>query len=343
MPRTLDQLLSAHGAGGPLASDVARIVASIALACAELRDVIDGGKYADQPPPPDVVVNAAGDVQKRLDAISDEILLEGIRQSPAAAYFSEEQDDALVLDPNGRVIVAVDPLDGSSNIDTNMSIGTIFSLMPVKDGDPTRIDQPGTAQLASGFVIYGPRTAMVMTLGTGTHIFAFDPDTRSFVETVGRAGIPRGNREYAINSSNYRHWDEHVRAFIDDCVDGSEGPMARDFNMRWGASLVADAYRIFQRGGVFLYPADARKNYSKGRLRLVYEAFPIAFIAEQAGGAATTGRTRILDLVPDGVHQRTPLVFGSTDHVEHIREYYDDPSPAGNRSPLFGQRGLLRV
>ncbi len=343
MARSLDELLSAHGAGGALASDVARTVACIAMACAELRDVIDRGRYADQPPPPDVVVNAAGDVQKRLDAISDEILLEGIRQSPAAAYASEEQDEPIVLDPKGRVVVAVDPLDGSSNIDTNMSIGTIFSVLPVHGGDPRRFDQPGSAQLAAGFVVYGPRTAMVLTLGKGTHVFAYDPDRRGFVETRANIAIPRGNREYAINSSNYRHWDDHVRAFVDDCVSGQEGPLANDFNMRWGASLVADAYRIFQRGGVFLYPGDSRANYSRGRLRLVYEASPIAFVAEQAGGAATTGRTRILDLVPNDLHQRTPLVFGSTDHVERVAHYYNDPSPAGNRSPLFGQRGLLRA
>ena len=343
MRRTLADVLTAYENGGSLPAATARVVGAIAQACTELRDVIAAGDFADQPPPPDTVVNAAGDVQKRLDAIADDILLTALRRSPAAAYASEEQEEPVVLHPAGQIVVAIDPLDGSSNIDTNMSIGTIFSVLPVVEGDPGRsLFQAGRNQLAAGFVVYGPRTTMVVSFGDGAHIFALDPSTGAFVETVAKVRIAGGQREFAINSSNYRHWDEHIRAFIDDCIAGAEGPLAYDFNMRWGASLVADAYRIFQRGGIFLYPSDARPNYAKGRLRLVYEAFPIAFVAEQAGGAATTGRTRILDLVPQDLHQRTPLVFGSVDQVERVREYYENPNP-GSRSPLFGQRGLLRA
>lgn len=342
--RSLDEFLRPLAASGTTGAAVAGTVAAMAAACGDLQSVIAAGGYPDEPPERGPAINASGDVQKRLDAIADDLILARLRQAPVAAYASEEQEKAIPIDPASPVMVAVDPLDGSSNIDTNMSIGTIFTVLPVVNGDPdASLLQAGSAQLAAGFVIYGPRTSLVVSVGTGTHIFILDPASREFRLTHGDVKIPRGQREYAINSSNYRHWDDHIRAFIDDCVAGDEGPLAFDFNMRWGASLVAEAYRIFQRGGVFLYPGDAREKYRKGRLRLVYEAIPMAFLVEQAGGAATTGQTRILDIVAKDLHQRTPLVFGSGDHVDVILTYYKDMSPAGNRWPLFGRRGLLRA
>jgi fructose-1,6-bisphosphatase I len=203
--------------------------------------------------------------------------------------------------------------------------------------------RPGTAQLAAGFVVYGPQTALVLTLRAGTHVFTLDRRTNTFVLTRADVRIPAGRREYAINASNYRHWDEPVRAYVDDCIAGADGPRGTDFNMRWIASLVAEAFRILARGGIFLYPSDARPGYERGWLRLVYEANPLALVVEEAGGAATDGENRILEISPTALHQRVPLVFGCRHKVERVAEYYAGrlPSP-GERSPLFGRRGLFR-
>jgi fructose-1,6-bisphosphatase I len=240
----------------------------------------------------------------------------------------------------------MDPLDGSSNIDTNVSIGTIFSILPGLGGadfdDAASFLQSGRAQLAAGFFIYGPQLALVLTLGAGTHVFVFSPRAGKFLHAYEQVAIPPTTQEFAINASNYRHWDGAVRHYVDDCMQGAEGPHGRDFNMRWIASLVADAYRIFIRGGVYLYPGDRRRGYAHGRLRLVYEANPIALLAEQAGGLATDGVQPILDIVPQGLHQRVPLIFGSRSEVLQIRSYHEEPDAVGVRSPLFGSRGLFR-
>jgi fructose-1,6-bisphosphatase I len=288
-----------------------------------------------------VGANADGDEQKELDVWANERLIAALRKTPVAVIASEELKTPLSLDAKAPLAVALDPLDGSSNIDTNVSIGTIFSVLPAKGEDS--FAQPGSRQLAAGYVIYGPQCALVLTVGDGTSVFTLDPEDRRFYLTADRLAIAPDSNEYAINASNYRHWSASVRAYIDDCIAGTEGPRGANVNMRWIASLVAECHRILVRGGVFLYPADARKDYEQGRLRLVYEANPIGFLIEQAGGKAFDGRMPIRDIAPGALHQRTPLIFGSAAEIDRIARYKADPNTDFERSPLFGRRGLLRV
>ena len=290
--------------------------------------------------------NADGDGQRRLDLIAEDLFREALRRGGVAAYLSEEVEAPGLLDPDGVLAAAIDPLDGSSNIDVNAPIGTIFSFYPMVDdgrSDPAAaFRRTGRAQIAAGFFIYGPQTALVMTLGSGVCRLTLDRVTGVFRLVEAGLTIPLDVPEYAINASNYRHWRTPVQAYIDDCVRGADGPRGRNFNMRWIASLVADAYRIFQRGGIFLYPGDSRKDYAQGRLRLMYEANPIAFLAEQAGGRASDGVDAVLDRPPLAPHQRVPFVMGSADKVERVRRYHLDPAPPERDAPLFGRRGLLR-
>ena len=288
--------------------------------------------------------NTDGDEQKSLDIIAHDMFLAGLRKAPVAVVGSEESPEPIVLSSDGSLAVVMDPLDGSSNIDTNVSVGTIFSLYPMPDaGDPAlAILQPGTGQLAAGFVIYGPQTALVLSVGEGTHIFTLDPDTATYRLTRRAITIPAGKLEYAINASNYRHWEAPMRAYIDDCISGATGPHGDNFNMRWIASLVAEAYRVLVRGGIFLYPSDDRPGYQNGRLRLVYEANPIAFLVAQAGGGASDGRGDILSLGPQELHQRVPLIFGAAHKIRDVESYHTNQHTKGARSPLFGRRGLLR-
>ena len=258
-------------------------------------------------------VNADGDTQKKLDVIADEIVLDALRGTGAAAYLSEEREEAIPLDPDGGLIIACDPLDGSSNIGVNVSVGTIFSVLPADGGDL----QPGRAQLAAGFFVYGPQTTLLLTTGSGTASFRMDDEGR-FVMISENVRIPSEASEFAINASNRRHWPAPITRYMEGCLAGADGPRGHDYNMRWVASLVAETWRIISRGGVFLYPADARKGYAAGRLRLVYEAAPVAMLVEQAGGRATDGARDIMDITPDGLHQRVPLVFGAKNEVEAV-------------------------
>ena len=258
-------------------------------------------------------VNADGDTQKKLDVIADEIVLDALRGTGAAAYLSEEREEAIPLDPDGGLIIACDPLDGSSNIGVNVSVGTIFSVLPADGGDL----QPGRAQLAAGFFVYGPQTTLLLTTGSGTASFRMDDDGR-FVMISENVRIPSEASEFAINASNRRHWPAPITRYVEGCLAGADGPRGHDYNMRWVASLVAETWRIISRGGVFLYPADARKGYAAGRLRLDYEAAPVAMLVEQAGGRATDGARDIMDITPDGLHQRVPLVFGAKNEVEAV-------------------------
>lgn len=258
-------------------------------------------------------VNADGDTQKKLDVIADEIVLDALRGTGAAAYLSEELEEAIPLDPDGGLIIACDPLDGSSNIGVNVSVGTIFSVLPADGGDL----QPGHAQLAAGFFVYGPQTTLLLTTGSGTASFRMDDEGR-FVMISENVRIPSEASEFAINASNRRHWPAPITRYVEGCLAGADGPRGHDYNMRWVASLVAETWRIISRGGVFLYPADARKGYAAGRLRLVYEAAPVAMLVEQAGGRATDGARDIMDITPDGLHQRVPLVFGAKNEVEAV-------------------------
>jgi fructose-1,6-bisphosphatase I len=342
---SLEQHLADWSGSDATRAAVAAVLRAVADTAGTVAEIIASGPLAG-PLATSVGENADGDTQMELDVRADALFEAALRETPVAAYGSEERETALLLDRSAPLAVAIDPLDGSSNIDTNVSIGTIFAILPMTDAARQNPDaafgQPGARQLAAGFVVYGPRTTLVLTLGQGTQMFTFDRTSDCFVVTCPHVQIPPGRREYAINASNYRHWDEPVKAYIDDCLSGEEGPRGGNFNMRWIASLVADAFRILVRGGIFLYPRDARPGYREGRLRLVYEANPIALIVEQAGGAATDGERRILDIEPAGLHQRVPLVFGSRDKVERVARYHSEPHGIGERSPLFGRRGLFR-
>jgi fructose-1,6-bisphosphatase I len=251
-------------------------------------------------------------------------------------------DGVVALRRDGCLAVAIDPLDGSGGIDANASLGSIFSILPADEAtDP--FSQAGFDQLAAGLFLYGPQTALVLTVGQGTDAYVLDRRSNEFVLTHPRLNVPRTRHEFAVNASNYRHWEQPVRAYVDDCLSGRTGPLHADFNMRWMGCLAAEAYRILLRGGLYLYPCDARSGYEAGRLRLLYEANPIALLLEQAGGAATDGQFRILEMAPRTLHQRTGLVFGSRDMVDLVGAYHAGAMSAGARSPLFGRRGLFRV
>ncbi|NDW03526.1 class 1 fructose-bisphosphatase [Jiella pacifica] len=344
MASSLDAHLESQCGNDPLKRQVATTIRNLAAAAVKLRNKITaGGEGLGQARGG---TNAGGDVQKELDVVADKIFMEAAEASPLAFFGSEEQDEAVLMKPDAGLAMAIDPLDGSSNIETDVTIGTIFSVLPVEEehrNDPATVfRQKGSRQLAAGFFVYGPQLLLVMSMGNGTHVFIFSPSFGGFVELSAAIAIADKANEFAINASNYRHWDQPIRSYIDDLLAGGEGPRERDFNMRWVGSLVADCYRILLRGGIFLYPGDGRKGYAKGRLRLVYEANPVAFCVENAGGKATDGTTPILDIVPEGLHDRTPLVFGSKREVERVARYILDPSALAERSPLFGKRSLFR-
>jgi fructose-1,6-bisphosphatase I len=270
--------------------------------------------------------NVQGETQKKLDILANEILVEANEWGGhLAAMASEEMDQPLgipVAYPRGHYLLLFDPLDGSSNIDVNVSIGTIFSVLPAPAGmsedDDRAFLQPGRNQVCAGYAVYGPQTVLVLTVGQGVVTFTLDRDTGSFILTQERVHIPADTREFAINMSNRRHWAAPVQRYIDECLAGRTGPRGKDFNMRWIASMVADVHRIMQRGGIFLYPWDQREPDRPGKLRLMYEANPMALLVEQAGGAATDGRQRILDIVPTRLHQRVSVMLGSKNEVEYV-------------------------
>jgi fructose-1,6-bisphosphatase I len=336
---TLEGRLARISEATPTLRAAGQAIQALADACLELSTLVGLGALA-APIGVSLGRNSDGDVQKGLDIRAQEIILGHMREAPVAAVASEELDDWILLDADKPLAVAFDPLDGSSNIDANMSIGTIFSILPAA-GKADPFTQPGSAQIAAGFVVYGPQTVLALTLGAGVDMFTLDRRDQTWRLTHEQVRIPDNATEYAINASNYRHWEEPIRIYIDDCLTGAEGPRAKNFNMRWVGSLVADAYRILNRGGVFLYPADRRRGYEEGRLRLLYEAHPVAFIMTQAGGLASTGRTKILDQSARTVHQRTPLIFGASDKVRRIEGLHAAPEGRADTSPLFGRRGLF--
>ncbi|MGB2234511.1 MAG: class 1 fructose-bisphosphatase, partial [Candidatus Puniceispirillum sp.] len=280
----LDAVLKQHAAKSDIDADVARAVGGLAKAAATISSLIRTADKAANLGAIKGSANADGDDQKALDVLADDVITAQLRDAGAAIYLSEEQDAPIPLNDEGTLIVASDPLDGSSNIDTNVSIGTIFSIMPAAGGAL----QSGRNQLAAGFFVYGPQTTLLVTLGDGVLAFQMDDDGR-FCDMGWQVVISPDTHEFGINASNQRHWHAPVKAYIDDCLDGRDGTLKQNYNMRWVGSLVADAWRIFRRGGVFLYPADRRDGYAQGRLRLVYEANPVAMLVEQAGGKATDG------------------------------------------------------
>ncbi|MFN4262606.1 MAG: class 1 fructose-bisphosphatase [Thioalkalivibrionaceae bacterium] len=303
----------------------------IGVACKKISALVNKGALVD-------VLGSAGsenvqgETQKKLDVISNEVFIEALScNGHVAGLASEEMDDILELPkdaPRGHYLVLFDPLDGSSNIDVNVSVGTIFSILRAPKGreNPTTEDflQPGSQQVAAGYCLYGPSTMMVLTTGQGVNMFTLDPDFGEFLLTRENVRIPEDTQEFAINASNSRFWEAPMKRYIDECLAGKEGPRGKDFNMRWVASMVAEVHRILTRGGVFTYPVDEKlksKNQS-GKLRLMYEANPMSFIVEQAGGASSTGRERILDIPPEGIHQRVPVALGAKNEVARIVEYH---------------------
>jgi fructose-1,6-bisphosphatase I len=275
--------------------------------------------------------NIQGEAQKKLDVIANEVLVEANEWGGSlAAMASEEMEHPHRIPshyPSGEFLLLMDPLDGSSNIDVNVSIGTIFSVLRCPKGvepDEQAFLQPGSQQVAAGFAVYGPSTVLVLTVGCGTVAFTLDRELGSFVMTQPSVRLEPATQEFAINVSNMRNWHPPVKRYIDECLAGKNGPRGKDFNMRWVASMVADVFRILTRGGVFMYPCDAK--HVAGRLRLMYEANPMAFVVEQAGGAATNGHMRILDIQPKALHERVGVILGSSEEVDRVTRYYQQAS-----------------
>ena len=273
--------------------------------------------------------NVQGEIQKKLDIIANEVLIEANEWGGHLAAMASEEMDEIYQVPNryprGEYLLLFDPLDGSSNIDVNVSIGTIFSVLVKPEGvDVSEQDflQAGHQQVAAGYCVYGPQTTLVLTVGHGVDMFTLDREQGSFVLTQENVRIPEDTKEFAINMSNMRHWDAPTKRYIDECLQGREGPRGKDFNMRWIASMVADVHRILTRGGVFMYPWDKREPNKPGKLRLMYEANPMSWLVEQAGGAATNGHQRILDIAPEQLHQRVSVVLGSKNEVDRVTQYY---------------------
>ena len=316
------------------------VLSALSAVAAEVNEMIAIGPLGDALGAA-VGENTDGDQQKALDVLADNMFASALRPAKVRFYASEERDTVDALNQAGSYAIAIDPLDGSSNIDTNVSIGTIFSIYDAEENADASFLRPVSQQIAGGYFIYGPQCALIVTFGDGVQHFVLDPRDRTFHLAEARMEIPALASEFAINASNYRHWSQPIRAYIDDCIAGEEGPRAKNFNMRWIASLVAETHRIMARGGIFLYPSDDRPGYEHGRLRLLYEGAPIAFLAEQAGGAATDGCDRILDKTVTELHERAPLVFGTVEKVERVASYHDLPEV--EVSALFGNRGLFRA
>jgi fructose-1,6-bisphosphatase I len=323
---SLTQFLIERQRAGRINADLRLLIETIARACKAISTRVNkgalGGGHGNAG-----TENVQGEIQKNLDVMSNEILLEANEWGGnLAALVSEEMEDVKPTPthyPRGEYLLLFDPLDGSSNIDVNISVGTIFSVLRCPKGvkaDEKVFLQPGRNQVAAGFAVYGPTTQFVITVGDGAYGFTLDRETFTFVLTHGKISIPQDTAEFAINTSNMRRWEPPVKRYIDECLAGKEGPRGKDFNMRWVASMVADVYRVLSRGGIFMYPRDSKNK--DGRLRLMYEANPMAFIVEQAGGAATDGSTRILDIQPAKLHQRIAVILGSKNEVERVTSYH---------------------
>ncbi len=340
--QSLKAYLATHD-DSEIANAVAAAVSIIAETGVALSATIANGPLGAKFAEKDGETNADGDAQRGLDLLADDRFLTALSHSPVGLYASEELNQPVLIDANRPLALAIDPLDGSSNIDTNVSIGTIFSIRPFSGDRMAPFLSNGRNQLAAGFLIYGPQLALVLTVGKGTQIFIYSPIAGDFLLSNAKCEIPVKRPEFAINASNYRHWEEPVRLYFDDCLKGGHGPREAEFNMRWIASLVAETYRILMRGGAFLYPGDRRRGYAKGRLRLVYEAHPIAMLIEQAGGLATDTIDPVLDIAPTELHQRVPLVFGSAAEVRRIGRYHTMSSEMPDRAPLFAKRTLFQA
>lgn len=320
--RTLSQFLQQQS--GNLNPELSQVIETIANTCKRIDVLLQKGALAG-------VLGSAqnenvqGEEQKKLDVISNDYLIDALKIHPhVGGLASEELDDFTPAQENGQYLVLFDPLDGSSNIDINMCVGTIFSILPAKNAVTQAQDfmQAGREQVAAGYVLYGPSTMMALTVGAGTVFFTFDPETQEFLLTSENIQVAADTKEYAINASNQRHWEAPVQRYIDELLAGQTGPREKDFNMRWVACMVGDIHRILCRSGIFMYPYDLKDPKKAGRLRLMYEANPMSMLMEQAGAAATTGRVRILDIEPTELHQRVPVIIGSKNEVDLVTSYH---------------------
>jgi fructose-1,6-bisphosphatase I / sedoheptulose-1,7-bisphosphatase len=334
------------GASGELNS----LILDVALACKAIAKRVAYGALGGVLGAASTT-NVQGETQQKLDLVANDLFLRAVEWAGlVSGMVSEELEAPHPIPeryPRGKYLLAFDPLDGSSNIDVNVAVGSIFSILraPSPGTDPAaeHFLQPGSKQVCAGYAIYGPSTMIVLTVGTGVHGFTLEPQLGEFILTHPAIRVPAAGSEFAINASNSRFWEPAVTRYVDECLAGSTGPRGKDFNMRWVASLVAETHRILTRGGVFLYPRDTKDPAKPGRLRLIYEANPVAFIIEQAGGLASTGRTRVLDVEPEDLHQRIAFVFGAREEVERIEQYHRDHLVVDDDAPLYGTRGLFRT
>ncbi|MDI9724847.1 class 1 fructose-bisphosphatase [Acinetobacter baumannii] len=319
---TLSQFLQQEK--GNLTPELAQVIDTIAATCKTIDQALQKGALAG-------ILGSAGnenvqgETQKKLDVISNDYLIDALKVHPhVGGLASEELDDFTPAQENGEYLVLFDPLDGSSNIDINMCVGTIFSILPAKNAITQAQDfmQAGTQQVAAGYVLYGPSTMMALTVGNGVAFFTLDPETQTFLLTTENVQVSADTQEFAINASNQRHWEQPVKQYIEELLAGKTSVREKDFNMRWIACMVGDVHRILCRGGIFLYPYDLKDPKKAGRLRLMYEANPMSMLIEQAGGASTTGRVRILEIEPTELHQRVPVIIGSKNEVERVTSYH---------------------
>ena len=350
---TLTQFLIEERRRAPGATgDLNALITDVSLACKAIACKVGYGALGDvlgDDASAAGKVNVQGETQKTLDIVSNNIFLRANEWGGhVAGMVSEELEQMYLLPaqyPRGKYLLMFDPLDGSSNIDVNVAVGSIFSIVRAAtkgvDAQPSDFLQPGTQQVCAGYAIYGPSTMLVLTLGKGTHAFTLEPMLGEWVLSHPNLRIPEKTREFAINASNSRFWEPAVKRYVDECLAGQTGPRGADFNMRWIASLVAETHRILMRGGVFMYPRDSKDPGKQGRLRLLYEANPISFLIEQAGGRASDGRKRLMEVQPESLHQRIGFMFGSAQEVDRIVSYHHEEPQDTYSSPLFGRRGLF--
>ncbi|MEO7194374.1 MAG: class 1 fructose-bisphosphatase [Pseudonocardiaceae bacterium] len=348
---TLTQFLIEERRRYPGASgDLNALILDVALACKAIAKRVAYGALGDVLGAA-ATTNVQGETQQKLDLVANDLFLRANEWGGlVAGMVSEELEAPYPIPeryPRGKYLLMFDPLDGSSNIDVNLSVGSIFSILRAANPGSKATEEdflrPGSEQVCAGYAIYGPSTMIILTVGTGVHGFTLEPQLGEFILTHPAIQIPAAAREFAINASNSRFWEPAVTRYVDECLAGSTGPRGKDFNMRWVASLVAETHRILARGGVFLYPRDTKEPVKRGRLRLLYEANPVAFLIEQAGGLASTGRARVLDIEPEDLHQRIAFIFGAREEVERIERYHRDHNMIDDNVPLYGTRGLFRA
>jgi fructose-1,6-bisphosphatase I/sedoheptulose-1,7-bisphosphatase len=335
--------------GTETATSLSNLLFNIASICTEIAGLAAKGALADITGKLESQ-NIQGETQMQLDVLTNELFIEGLAKSGLVAGLASEEEECVLVFADAKeaeFLVLFDPLDGSSNVPVNVSVGSIFSVLKAPEGRcPEEPDflQPGSQQVAAGYALYGPVTMLVLSVGNGTHGFTLDPESKTFILTHQNMQVAEKTSEFAINASNERFWDAPTVRYIAECKAGIEGKRERNFNMRWVASMVADVHRILLRGGIYLYPKDNKKPPREGRLRLMYEANPMSMLIEQAGGKGSTGGQRIMDIVPDNIHQRVPVIIGTAEEVSLIERYtstYESGDVQIGNSPLFGGKSLF--